>query len=365
MLLIPGYKLILNNRQHLARYRSGGIALLVKNNISDFIKIDSSPQSKLIQWFTISSLITDCNADIHCGIIYIPPIGSKYAHEDPYTELLAEVLRYCPESKFILLMGDFNSRTGVKDDFITIDRHLCKTYGYEQLVDESEEIMYYFEQNQISLKRTNTDQMINCYGNQMLDFCKTLDLFILNGRLHPTMQSMKLTCKDKSTVDYFLSTAMMFTRLQNFQILEYNPLLSDAHCPLSVNLNVIIDKRQNQNIHSPSNVNFKTKLWDSEKADLFQENLDIDLFRQIDLELEQLLNRDHISQSDVNSIVSSIEHIFNTCAEMSFGKIRINKNKTKKTRHRKRYNPLALYHSSYWSHCWMDTHFLMYLLRVL
>ena len=23
----------------------------------------------------------------------------------------------------------------------------------------------------------------------------------------------------------------------------------------------------------------------------------------------------------------------------------------KKTRHRKRYNPLALYHSSYWSHC--------------
>ena len=35
------------------------------------------------------------------------------------------------------------------------------------------------------------------------------------------------------------------------------------------------------------------------------------------------------------------------------------------TRHRKRYNPLALYHSSYWSHCWMDTHFLMYLLRVL
>lgn len=58
-LLIPGYKLILNNRQHLARYRSGGIALLVKNIISDFIRIDSSPQSKLIQWFTISSLITD------------------------------------------------------------------------------------------------------------------------------------------------------------------------------------------------------------------------------------------------------------------------------------------------------------------
>ena len=39
--------------------------------------------------------------------------------------------------------------------------------------------------------------------------------------------------------------------------------------------------------------------------------------------------------------------------------------KIRRTRHRKRYNPLALYHSSYWSHCWMDTHFLMYLLRVL
>ena len=38
---------------------------------------------------------------------------------------------------------------------------------------------------------------------------------------------------------------------------------------------------------------------------------------------------------------------------------------TSLTRHRKRYNPLALYHSSYWSHWWMDTHFLMYLLKVL
>ena len=41
------------------------------------------------------------------------------------------------------------------------------------------------------------------------------------------------------------------------------------------------------------------------------------------------------------------------------------KEQIRKTRHRKRYNPLALYHSSNWSHCWMDTHLLMYLLRVL
>ena len=35
------------------------------------------------------------------------------------------------------------------------------------------------------------------------------------------------------------------------------------------------------------------------------------------------------------------------------------------TRHRKRYNPLAQDHSSYSLHCWVDTHLLMYMSKVL
>ena len=71
-------------------------------------------------------------------------------------------------------------------------------------------------------------------------------------------------------------------------------------------------------------------------------------------------------------ILSSL--IFARLAKRSSGKLpallsclfcNYKRSKMSKTRHRKRYNPLALYHFSYWSHCWMDTHFLMYLLRVL
>ena len=48
--------------------------LLVKENISKYIKTEKVSPSNLIRWFTISSKITCLNENIHCGVVYIPPI---------------------------------------------------------------------------------------------------------------------------------------------------------------------------------------------------------------------------------------------------------------------------------------------------
>ena len=80
---LNGYTCILKYRHKLSRYRSGGIALLVKNSISDYVNIETQSYSKLIVWCTISHKITCLQDDIiHCGVVYIPPQGSKYAHEE-------------------------------------------------------------------------------------------------------------------------------------------------------------------------------------------------------------------------------------------------------------------------------------------
>ena len=117
-IVLPGYTCFLNNRDKLSRYRSGGIALFVKNSISDYVKVENEFHSKLILWFIISHKITLIGEDVHCGIVYIPPQGSKYAHEEPYNELEQEIIRYCINSTNIILMGDFNSRSGQKDDYV-------------------------------------------------------------------------------------------------------------------------------------------------------------------------------------------------------------------------------------------------------
>ena len=110
---IPGYTIFFHNRACISRYRSGGIALLVKDNILPYIKIDHAKSSKLVLFFTISKTLykfENHDEDLECGIVYIPPQGTKYASDDPYLEMQEEIFRYCLDSKNVLLLGDFNSR---------------------------------------------------------------------------------------------------------------------------------------------------------------------------------------------------------------------------------------------------------------
>ena len=72
----------------------------------------------------------------------------------------------------------------------------------------------------------------------MLEFCKNNNLFILNGRIGSDYTAQKLTCKEKSTVDYFLSSANIFEYLKGFHVMEFNSLFSDAHCAVSLTLNL-------------------------------------------------------------------------------------------------------------------------------
>ena len=95
---MPGYHVFYHNRTKLARRRSGGIALMIKSEISEYVKVDSHKYSKLVLWFTLSHRILQSDNDMNFGVVYIPPVNSKYASDDPYSELQREILRYCPNS---------------------------------------------------------------------------------------------------------------------------------------------------------------------------------------------------------------------------------------------------------------------------
>lgn len=154
------------------------------------------------------------NEHLLCGVVYLPPCGSKYAHPDPYLELQTEYDRYCSDIKNVLLFGDFNSRTASLRDFIISDNFICEFNGTEELYSENADILQCFETCNIPLGRNNSDRKTNAYGYHMTEFYKSNNIFILNGRF--SQNSSNLTCKNSSTVDYFYQVHIILNFFPDF-----------------------------------------------------------------------------------------------------------------------------------------------------
>ena len=221
---IPGYSVFSHNRARISRFRSGGIILIVKNEIAPFIKIDQVRHSKLVLLFTISRHLCRLEDDIQCGTVYVPPFGSKYVADDPYLELQSDLLRYCSESKHILLFGGFNARKGTIPDCMKFDEKIYEVNKLNDLLDESTELFDKPKLYNVPVERSNADNTVNTYGRQLLELCKNNNLLILNGRIGQDNIESKVTCKDRSAVDYFLST------VDNFKII--NNLITHEFCDL-------------------------------------------------------------------------------------------------------------------------------------
>lgn len=96
------------NRKSITSRKSGGLALLVRKDISKYITIKET-DSKLVLWFTLSKSLCYTENDIVCGIIYIPPEYSDFSVEDPFLEIQDDLNTFSRKFDTICLFGDFNS----------------------------------------------------------------------------------------------------------------------------------------------------------------------------------------------------------------------------------------------------------------
>ena len=103
-----------------------------------------------------------------CGL-YIPPSSSKYFDPELFEELEKDVLNFSSQGS-ILLLGDFNSRTGKYSDSVCHD-------GNNIIVNDQSESSFY------PIRRNSYDNEINNHGKRLLDICKSAELKILNGRV--------------------------------------------------------------------------------------------------------------------------------------------------------------------------------------
>lgn len=175
-----------------------------------------------------------------------------------------------------------------------------------------------FESNSIPLQRKSVDSITNVYGSQLIDFCKFNNIFMLNGRFGLDHTSPKLTCKDSSVVDYILTSAYNFEMISSFEVLEFNCLYSDAHCPLSLSMDILDPKMKHWIRKQNTPTLPKVKLWDETKKDLFVENINLQDIDDISSKLDSFRAQDCTAQ-DINTIISRIENIFVSNAKNTFG----------------------------------------------
>ena len=136
----------------------------------------------------------------------------------------------------MILFGDFNSRTASLPDFVVVDEFISHMQNGNMIYEENLEVLRCLHKNNFPLDRHSADGSTNIYGKQLIEFCKGNDLFFINGRLGQDSAYPKFTCKNSSTIDYFICSPNMTQYLYDFNVLEFSSVFSDSHCGIELKI---------------------------------------------------------------------------------------------------------------------------------
>ena len=183
----------------------------------------------------------------------------------------------------VIVMGDFNARTGVNEDILKIDKF--------DNID-----LPFINQNNHILPRNSEDKTVNPRGRELIELCKALQLAILNGRKNGDIfgNFTSYQWNGNSVVDYALSTYNLYDQIENFTIGSFMPWISD-HCPVHFKIKIFLKNEvpsTNPRIHKYEIYN--SFHWDENSPNKFKFGLE-----NCTNELEQIMN---IPDYDVQKI---------------------------------------------------------------
>lgn len=199
---------------------SGGIIVLFKENISNYIFPVKKGRSHI--WIKLKKELTSSDLDIYLCAIYIPPNESPYYSDEIFQTLQSEILQFQSQGS-ILLMGDMNARTGREIDYI-------ESQGYAFVSD-----VQINRNKQFERPRQNHDNILNKNGKQLLQLCKSLGLFITNGRMRGDSLGRFTYCSQLgcSAVDYAV-TDIESNNINYFMVMPQIPLSDHSHITISL-----------------------------------------------------------------------------------------------------------------------------------
>ena len=258
-------------------------------------------------------------------------IISHFKVENPYGEIESELIRFSANCSSILMLGDFNSRTKNILDYVIPDNDIFENTNQSEILEELQSDLRHFEDSvTFSLHRRNSDTGVNNYGYKMVEFCIDNNMYILNGR--GNIDSCRTTCKNVSTIDYFLSSPNIIPLLQTLYVHEFCHLLSDLHNAVSLDISIqYMEERSTFNSERNENI----RLWNSDETATFVNSFDPQNTKELLNMLSELKSKDNVSQHDIDNFVNYFNDFHMEKCRASFGIVvqqtpskQSNKNKT-------------------------------------
>ena len=207
---LPNFHPFILGRKNKSHRYGGihGICIMVKKKLVDFVSVVRETSDENVLWIKIDKGAFGLECIL--GAIYLPHEGSRF-HSNEIFDILAEDIM-CLESKYnlpIVLIGDFNARTGVVDDFMTVEDTITVECGLDEVDNAIFDVKSRLESLGITTERNNEDKKrCNNNGFQMIELCKSLNVKIINGRFGDDKGIGKLICdalyRGASTIDYAL-----------------------------------------------------------------------------------------------------------------------------------------------------------------
>ena len=132
---IDGFSPFYHHRKSYVR-KSGGLAILVNNNILPLTKVLKPSDNEYVQWLKVDPSILGFGLII--GAVYIPPVDSPYFTGHELEQLSQDIIDISANhnSYELCVIGDFNSRTSNLPDFTVTDEHLLRATGLDECLGE-------------------------------------------------------------------------------------------------------------------------------------------------------------------------------------------------------------------------------------
>ena len=257
--------------------------------------------------------------NIILGLTYIPPIQSKYYNDEEILNLEREITSVCSKNKYVIITGDLNARTAMLKDYTRVDNFFSDIFDFDAETRSFFDKTPILQKYNVPLERATKDCKKNNTGNWLIETCKNNNLFIVNGRIGKDRHIGAPTFRDKSVIDYTVSTADCFAWLSDFEIIELDPIFSDGHSLISWSLGV-----QNTDISNTSNLNdyeqkrnTKYKWTDTSKENFIKE---IDLNEVSNI--KENIDRIEPNYETINFYTNKIASLFDQTAQKTLNTVK-------------------------------------------
>ena len=160
------------------KMRGGGIVLFFKEWLKNYICVEKTCADTYM-WIKLDKLATGYCTDVFLCLCYLPPENTRYYEcydVDLFEMIENDMITYKSRGK-IMILGDLNSRIGLRNEQIENDRLNDELHQKLNSVIE-----YVTDDNLFTHHRFSMDTHVNTFGRKLLEFCKTTQMLILNGR---------------------------------------------------------------------------------------------------------------------------------------------------------------------------------------